>query len=236
MTTMDTLKQRYDNAVKKFPLGEILIGELVLIKVEPYTAAQIKKDPSLKDAEPPVYGVGMVVKRLKKVTRVACVWLDFDGFGSPDHLDLDPQDRVVLLVEATMPIARMEIEEDEKVFLDKDDARNTLPAGHCVLRVYDNLAGFIVDHTFLLPRAIEPGGYRAVTSYNAQQNRFAARTADRKWGDVRLSLTRVEDMAMWEKADLVVAHADIWSAYRAAGYDFRKCILDEAKVLSGDHS
>ena len=223
------LEKRYNAAAKKFALKDIPLGELVIVKVEPFTPEQLKKDPKLAELdEPTVYGVGMVAKRLKKVTRITNVWIDIDGFGTPERVDLDHDDQAVWLVEAVMPVGRIEDEAPA-------EPPSTLPAGHCVLRTLDHLAGFIVDHVFLLPGLREPGRYRAVSSYNAQANEFAARTADRKWGDVSLSLSRVEDMRGWDQADLVVSHADIWSAYTAVGYDFKKKVLDEFKVLSGDH-
>lgn len=224
------LDKRYNAAAKKFPLKDIPIGELVIVKVEPFTPAQLKKDPKLADlAEPAVYGVGMVAKHLKKVTRIHSVWIDIDGFGTPEHVDMDPSDPAVWLAETAMPIGRIEDE------VAPAEPPSTLPAGHYVLRARDRLADFIVDHVFLLPGIREPGRYRAVSSYNAQSREFARRTTDREWGDISLSLSRVEDMRGWDPASVVNNHADIWSAYTAVGYDFKKKVLDESKILSGDH-
>jgi len=223
---MTILEQRYEGMHKKFAAGDIPVGEMVLIKVMTFTEAQMKKDPSLRDSEPPLYVMGVVVKHLKRSTRIHCPQLDFDGFGTPDHVDLASTSQVVWLVESAMRIARApEIEEDTP----------SLPAGHCVLRARDNRAGYVVDHVFPRPRHGEQGSYRAITSLNSSSDTFAARTADGEWGDVALSLARVEDMRGWDPANKIVNHADIWSAYRAVGYDYKTRKLDETKVLSGDH-
>lgn len=101
------LKKRFEDG-KKFPLHTIPVGEVVMFKLEPYTKQQIKKDPRLAESnDPPLFGVGIVAKHLKKATRVVSCWIEESDFA-PDHLDFGPEEKVIWMVEATMPIKRME--------------------------------------------------------------------------------------------------------------------------------
>jgi len=93
------LKSIYDNAPKKFSLSEIKVGGLVLIKLEPFTQHQIKKDPSLADLEEPdVYFAAYVVKHLSRTIRVCSAGLnDAEPFSDP-YMDLPHNYQIVNLV------------------------------------------------------------------------------------------------------------------------------------------
>ena len=106
----ELLKARYENAVRKFNLADIPVGEMVLIRLNAFSAEQIKKDPSLAELdEPPIYYMGVVGKHLSKAIRVySAGFHDADGGVDPAFMDYKHNDQAVWLAEATMPIKRLE--------------------------------------------------------------------------------------------------------------------------------
>jgi len=100
------LESIYNRTSKKFNVSEVSVGDLVLVKLEPFTEYQLKKDPSLREMEEPdVYFVAYVVKRLSRSIRVCSAGLnDDDPFNSSPYVDLPQNQKVVWLTTVTRPV------------------------------------------------------------------------------------------------------------------------------------
>ncbi len=92
----DALRTLYEEFPKKFKAGEVLEGELVIIKLE-------------EPGDPDVYCVVLVQKQLAKTTRVYSVGIDemTSYSSSEDRIDLPHNAQVVWLAQTAMAVGRL---------------------------------------------------------------------------------------------------------------------------------
>lgn len=90
------MRALYVGAPKKFKLGDVPEGELVIVVLQ-------------EVGEPDVYCAMIVQKQLSRTTRLFSVGPDemTTYHTDTDRIDLQHQEEVVWLVQATMPVARI---------------------------------------------------------------------------------------------------------------------------------